>query len=203
MSHAHAFPCIRTFNSLYFDILLLVLFWLSVCLSLSLSWVSLLLWHLNANLLHPRNHLCSGAFSSFDPAPFFVWFYDDGAWKDFSENFFRWGIHSECHVVLSNFFDIDLPTVTHSRGWKSLWDILVTCPSVIIQEFYSNMHWIYTSIPHFFSRVRSTRIVVTPEIVSEVLHVPRVTHPDYPGCECLRTMFKDKLSSRFCEIPSS
>ena len=46
-------------------------------------------------------------------------------------------------------------------------------------------------------------MVVTPDIVSEVLHVPRVVHPDYPGFERLRTMSKDKLSSLFCETPSS
>ena len=45
--------------------------------------------------------------------------------------------------------------------------------------------------------------VVTPEIVSEVLHVPRVAHPEYPSCDCLRTMSKDELSSLFCETPSS
>ena len=65
------------------------------------------------------------------------------------------------------------------------------------------MHGIDTSVPHFFSRVRGTRIVVTPKIVSEVLHVPRVVHPDYPGCEHLRTVSKDKLLSLFCETPSS
>ena len=47
------------------------------------------------------------------------------------------------------------------------------------------------------------RIVVTLKIVSEVLHVPRVAHLDYPGCEFLRTMSKDKLSSCFCETPFS
>ena len=46
-------------------------------------------------------------------------------------------------------------------------------------------------------------IVVTPEIVFEVLHVPRIAHPDYLGCERLRTVSKDELSSHFCETPSS
>ena len=102
----------------------------------------------------------------------------------------------ECQVILSDFFDTDLPTVIYSRGWESL------C-GVIIQEFYSNMHGIDTSIPHFFSHIRGTCIVVTPEIVSEVLHVPRVAHLDYLGCERLRIVSKDELSSRFCETPSS
>ena len=31
------------------------------------------------------------------------------------------------------------------------------------------------------------------------LRVPRVKHPDYPGCERLRTVSKDKMISSFCE----
>ena len=46
-------------------------------------------------------------------------------------------------------------------------------------------------------------MVVTPEIVSEVLHVPRVVHPDYPAYAHLRTVSKDELTSLFCETPSS
>ena len=65
------------------------------------------------------------------------------------------------------------------------------------------MHGINTSVPHFFSRIQGTHIVVTPEFVSKVLHVPRVAHPDYPSYEHLRTMSKDKLSSHFYKTPSS
>ena len=46
-------------------------------------------------------------------------------------------------------------------------------------------------------------MVVTLDIVSEVLHVPRVTHPKYLGYEHLRTVSKDELSSLFYETPSS
>ena len=109
----------------------------------------------------------------------------------------------ECQVILSNFSDTDLPTIIYSQGWKSLCGIPVTFPSVIIQEFYSNMHEIDTSIPHFFTRVRGTCIVVTPNLISKVLHVPRVAHPNYPSCDRLRTVSKDKLSSLFCETHSS
>ena len=41
------------------------------------------------------------------------------------------------------------------------------------------MHGIDTSVPHFFSCVRGTSILVTPEIVSKVLHVPRVVLTPY------------------------
>ena len=65
------------------------------------------------------------------------------------------------------------------------------------------MHIFDYSIPLFVTRVRGIRMVVTPNILSKVLHVPRVAHPNYPGCECLRTISKDKLASLFCETPSS
>jgi len=65
------------------------------------------------------------------------------------------------------------------------------------------MHGFDTSVPHFITRIRGTHIVVTPNIVSEVLHIPRVAHPDYPSYDCLRTVSKDELSSLFCETPSS
>ena len=45
--------------------------------------------------------------------------------------------------------------------------------------------------------------MVTLDIVFEVLHVPRVAHPDYPGCDHLKTVSKDELISLFCETPSS
>ena len=65
------------------------------------------------------------------------------------------------------------------------------------------MHGFDYSVPYFITYVRGTCVVVTPDIVSEVLHVPRVVHPDYLGCDHLRTVSKDKLSSHFCETPSS
>ena len=43
------------------------------------------------------------------------------------------------------------------------------------------------------------RIVVTSDIVSDVLYVSRVEHPDYPGYDRLKTVSKDELISSFCE----
>ena len=73
---------------------------------------------------------------------------------------------------------------------------------MFIQEFYSNIHGIDTSVPQFATTFRGTRIVVTSDLISEVLHVPWVVHPDYPGCERLRTMSRDEFLSHFCETPS-
>ena len=100
-----------------------------------------------------------------------------------------------------DFADIDLPDVIHSRGWESLCDVLVTCPSVLIQEFYSNMHGLNSSVPLFHTRIRGTHIIVTPQLVVDVLHVPRVEYPDYPGCERLRTVSKEEIIFAFCERP--
>ena len=119
------------------------------------------------------------------------------------ENFSRRGIHLDCQVVLSDFSDTDLPTVIHSRGWESLCDIPVSCPSVIIQEFYYNMHGFNYFIPHFITRVRGTCIVVTPDLISKLLHVPWVEFADYPSYPSLKTVSKDELMSLFCETPSS
>ena len=129
-----------------------------------------------------RNPLCSDASSSFDPSPSTVWFRDDDAFKAFSKNFSRRGIHLERQVILSDFANTDLPSVIHSKGWESLCDILVTCPLVLIQEFYSNMHNIDTFVPQFVTTFRGTRILVTLDLIFEILHVSRVAHLDYPGC---------------------
>ena len=74
---------------------------------------------------------------------------------------------------------------------------------MIIHEFYFNMHGFDTSVPHFITCIRGTRIVVTPDIVSEVLNVPKVAHHNYPSYDCLRTVSKNELSSLFCETSSS
>ena len=103
-----------------------------------------------------QNPLRFDASSSTNPSPSTVQFRDDDAFKAFLENFSRQGIHSERQVVLSDFADTDLPSVIHNRGWESLCDVPVTCPLMLIQEFYSNMHGIDRSVPLFFTHVRGT-----------------------------------------------
>ena len=109
-----------------------------------------------------QNPLHSSASSSSDPTLSHIRFRDDDAFKAFSENFSRRGFHSKHQVILLDFADIDLPSVIHSRGWESLYDVPVTCPLVLIQEFYSNMHGIDRSVPLFFTRIRGMRIPITP-----------------------------------------
>ena len=79
----------------------------------------------------------------------------------------------------------------------------MSCPSMIIEKFYSNMHEFDYSIRHFITSVQDIRIVVSLELISDVLHVPKVSYPNYPSCPHLRTMSKCELLSLFCETPSS
>ena len=63
------------------------------------------------------------------------------------------------------------------------------------------MHGFYFLVPHFFTRIRVTRTTVTPQIVADVLHVPRVEFLDYPSYERLGIMSKDELKYAICECP--
>ena len=65
------------------------------------------------------------------------------------------------------------------------------------------MHGIDHLVPLFFTRVRGTRIPVTPQLVVDVLRVPRIEFPDYSSCEHLRKMSRDELMSSFCECPTT
>ena len=149
-----------------------------------------------------QNPLCSGASTSSDPTPSFIQFHDEDTRKDFSENFSRRCVHLERRVILADFADTNLPDVIHSWGWESLCDVPVTCPFVWIQEFYSNMYGLDSSVPLFHTHVRGTCIVITPKLVFTVLCVSRVEYLDYLGCERLRTVSKDEMISAFCEHPT-
>ena len=64
------------------------------------------------------------------------------------------------------------------------------------------MHGLDSSVPLSHTRIRGTHIVVTSKVVSVVLRVLRVKHPDYPKCKRLRTMSKDDMISAFYKRPS-
>ena len=61
------------------------------------------------------------------------------------------------------------------------------------------MHGFDFSVPLFSTCIRGTCIVVTPQLVTDVLYVPRVEHPDHLGCERLRTVSKDEMIFAFCK----
>ena len=124
-----------------------------------------------------KNLIHRGSSSSSFP-PNSVQFYDEKAHNDFFENFFDRAIHSERQVIFSDFPDTSLPDAFHSQGWASLCEKPLRCSEVFIQEFYSNMHAIDTSVPWFTTVFHGTHIVVTPELISDVLRIPKVDHSD-------------------------
>ena len=65
------------------------------------------------------------------------------------------------------------------------------------------MHEIDRLVPFFFTRIRGTRIPVTPQLVADVVRVPRIEFLDYPSCKHLRTVSRDELMSSFCERPTA
>ena len=65
------------------------------------------------------------------------------------------------------------------------------------------MHGIDRSVPLFFTCVQGTCIPVTPQLVTNVLRVPRIEFPDYPSCEHLRIVSRDEFMSSFCECPTA
>ena len=143
------------------------------------------------------NPLHSGASSSFDPTPSHVRFRDVNPNRTSLRTFL-----DEAFIQNAKSFYWTFPTLTYPLsfivgGWESLCDVLVTCPWVLIQEFYSNMHGFDYLVLIFGTRVWGTCIVVTPDIVSDVLRVLKVVHANYLGYDRLKTVSKDKLISSF------
>ena len=94
------FPCIGTFFSLYVLLLLLLGTFLIIFLSLLLFLFTLVVFMAPKRKSTPaQNPLRFGASSSSNPSPSNLQFRDDDAFKAFSENFSRRGIHSEHQVV--------------------------------------------------------------------------------------------------------
>ena len=65
------------------------------------------------------------------------------------------------------------------------------------------MHGLDSLVPLFHTHIQGTCIVITPQLVVDVLNVLRVEHLDYPRCERLRTVSKDEIISVFYERPSN
>ena len=128
------------FHFLFWYSLLMVLF----CLSPSPPFLSLSLTHslrmvpkykttLSQIPLHSRA-------SSSDPTPLHVRFHDEKAYQDFSENFSKRGLHSERHMILSN-FSILLYPLSFTVG---VGNIYVRYPWVVPSWSYRSFTLIFT-----------------------------------------------------------
>ena len=187
--HFHALHVLVP-SFLYLNVFVVFMFF-----SLSLSF-SLLVTTSKKSVLSKNSIHCGSSSSSFCPNS--IRFRDEKAQANFSKKFSNQAIHSERQVILSDFPNTPLPGAISSRGWTSLCEKPSRCHDVFIKEFYSNMHVVNTSVPWFTTVFRCTRIVVTLDFISEILHVPRVDRLDYPSHPYLTSIFKDKLASLFC-----
>ena len=127
--------CIFHAYVLFFSLFGISVDWcFSTCLSLFLYFFLsqiVCAWHPSANPLRPGtlfvpgNHLLLTLLHSM--SGFVIW-----RLVSFSKNFSKRGIHSERHIILLDFSNTDLLTVIHKRGWESLCEISMSCPSMII-----------------------------------------------------------------------
>ena len=145
-----------------------------------------------------KNPIRCGSFSTSFPSDS-IRFCDEKARNDFFENFSDRVIHSKRQVIFSDFLDTPLPDAISSQGWAFLCEKPSRCPDMFIQEFYSNIHAIDTSVPQFIMVFCSARIIVTPDFISEVLRVPKVDLPYDPSHPHLSSISRDELASLFCE----
>ena len=79
----------------------------------------------------------------------------------------------------------------------------ISCSVRVCARYQANPKESYIIVlKRIIKYVKGTRIIVTLDFIFEILHVPRVAHLDYPGCQHLRTVSKDKFLSHFYETPS-
>ena len=191
--------CIFHAYVLFFPILSMCCVLLS--LSLSLSRIDYVMAPKQCKSTPAQNPLQGSRSSVSNPLiPFHIWFHDKKPKMDFFENFQDRGVHSEHQVILSNFSKTTLPDVIRTRAWESLCEKPMRCPVVFIQEFYSNIHDIDTSVPQFATQFRRKCIVVTLDLVVGVLRVPKVVHPDYPTMIISELCLETNSSPFFMEL---
>ena len=200
MSHVHAYVPLSFYIFVYYLVGAFLIVSLPFPLSLFLALITS--WHPNLNLLRPRTLFLLGhllplillllmfGFLMIKPERTF--------WRTFLDEAFIRNAKSSYWIfpILTYPLSSTIGVGSHCvapRLLVPLWSFgsfTPTCTDSILLYLISFL-------------IRGTRIVVTLDIVSEVLHIPRVAHPDYLSCNCLRTVSKDELSSLFCETPSS
>ena len=137
-------------------------------------------WHLNISLLHPETLFVLGhLFLLLHLNPLLLM--SDSmmrrpnwtSWRTFHDAAFIWNAKSSCQTFLA----LTYPLLS-KVGVKSHF---VASRSCALPWSYRTSTPICTDIHQFSTRVQGIRMVVTPNIVSEVLHIPRVVHLNYPS----------------------
>ena len=191
------FSCIHTlsFLSIFFvcDVSLFL------PLSLSLSRIDFA-WHLSANLLQLETLLVSSLLLIF-LHPLFTFGSVMGrpsrtTLRTFRNVAFIWNAMSFCRTFPTLLYPVSFVLGDGILFVRYHWGALLC----LYRSFTPT--YMDTSVPQFVMTFRGTRIVVTPDLISEVLYVSRVVHPDYPECDRLWIVSRDELLSHFCETHS-
>lgn len=85
----------------------------------------------------------------------------------------------EREVIMSD-LSPDLATIFTSRGWEPLLEELTLHSSLLVHEFYTNIHDVSGSNFRVFLRDRTVKI--TSDIILSLIHIPRVVHPPSRFC---------------------
>ena len=118
--------------------------------------------------------------------------------RTFHDEAFIWNAKSFCQIFLTLTCLLSSTVGVGSHYVEPGHVPFCDLTGVLLQ--YARIWLLYTPVYH--SRLGCAHDSYS-SIVSEVLHIPRVAHPDYPCSERLRIVSKDELASLFCETPSS
>ena len=168
--------------------------------SLSLSWI-VRVWHPSTKLLRPRTLFVPGHHCLI-PLLFLSGFVMIKPVKTFEELLQTWHSFGTPRYPIKLLWYYSSNCHIRAGLGISLWDTRELSLRDHTGVFLQYAQFDY-SIPWFITFARGTCIVVTPELISDVLHVSKESHPDYLGCPHLWTVSKDKLLSLFYKTPSS
>ena len=66
----------------------------------------------------------------------------------------------------------------------------------------SHLNYTYVTVIPKVKNLTTLGITVTLKLISDVLRVPQIEKPDYPGSPVLSSFSRDALASHLCECPS-
>ena len=113
------------------------------------------------------------------PAPAQAHFRNPRARELYTQNFSTRSLIVEREVLLGELSETVIPRIFESRQWLALTTGHPTPSVELVKEFYSNIDAIADD-GSFEVSLRNIVFRVTPGMVADLLHAPRVANPTYP-----------------------
>lgn len=95
------------------------------------------------------------------------------------------------------YFSPDLATIFTTWGLEPLLVELNPSPSLLVQEFYANIHDISRSTFRVFLRGKTIKIIL--DVMSSTVYIPRVVHPLFPYLS-IDTLSDYALCAQICGL---